>query len=132
MLKLLIYIALAGVGGYIAVTHLPAGLKAKAVSAMGLNHLEIWNPAAARSDLLKKLDQNMAVIKTTSETKGGAAQLDSAIADSQDLIGQIQDLNSQTGLLPGIAGKILGVAPPTASALTADQITPELKDQVCR
>jgi len=131
MLKLLIYLALAGVGGYILVTHLPPSLKAKAVSAMGLNHLEVLNPAAARSDLLNKLSQDMATIKNAGNSKTDPNQLSTAVADSQNLISQIQDLNSKTGIWPNLEAKILGVTPPAPTTLTADQITPELKAQVC-
>lgn len=146
MLKLLLYTALFGIGSYYLVSAIPQSYKEKTAAAMGLYKLkdysfEIFNPAGKREQLLEKLEANITKVKkiqnagSTIKIEGDAltSEINPILEESQTLLTEIQKLNPKTGLLPNVMGKILGVEnPPPADAINADQITPELKTQICK
>ena len=155
MFKLLIYTALFGVGGYAVVTHLPDSYKEKMLAAIGLGTIknggfEIFNPAVQREELLQKLENNIAQIKEVQKSSNGyrsptsinnkikiegPAEVTPLLEEQNQIIEELKQLNPQTGVLPKIMSKILGVdAPPTETQLQQiiSQISPEAKALICK
>ena len=111
----------------------------------------IFNPAAQREDLLNKLDENLVKVEELQKASAGKnestgsrqpspkvsgksiviegapippGQLAPLIKEQKEIIEQLKDLNPQTGVLPKVMSKILGLDSPPA-------ITPELKAEIC-
>lgn len=116
----------------------------------------IFNPAAQREDLINKLEENLTEIEDFQKASAGKnessgtreqspkasdksisiegaplppGQLSPLIKEQKEIIEQLKNLNPQTGFLPKVMGKILGVE---NQSLSAETITPELKAQICR
>ncbi|MBI2052112.1 MAG: hypothetical protein HYT38_00330 [Candidatus Sungbacteria bacterium] len=117
----------------------------------------VFNPASKRENLLAKLEENLAKvenIQNPNAQKTGSVQqkelgpgdpdksiliegralppgqLAPLIQEQKEIIEQLKDLNPQTGLVPKIMGKILGLdSPPPVSV---GNITPELKAEICK
>lgn len=167
MLKFLLYTTLFSVGGYYLAVNLPDSVKQKAVAALGLGRIkdktvEIFNPAARRAELLDKLQTNADIMASLTQSIAAGnvssdqtSQLETAVKESEKIIEEIKELNSKSGLLPQIVGKIAGVsgspAPaesaPTGSPASAptlneatiaqlqtiiSQLTPDQKAAVCK
>lgn len=161
MFKFLLYTILFTVGGYVVLTRLPDSYKERMLAAIGFGEIKnktfsIFNPAAKREDLINQLKENLTKIEDFQKASAGKnessgsrepspkvsgksiliegqplppGQLSPLIKEQQQIIEQLKDLNPQTGLLPKVMGKILGVqAPP----LTAENITLELKAEICK
>lgn len=161
MLKFLLYTTLFTVGGYALVTRLPDSYKERMLAAIGLGEIKnktftVFNPAAKREELLTKLEENLVKVeefnKANNSTSDGSStqvkspkdsnkgiliegaplppgQLAPIIEEQKNIIEQLKDLNPKTGLVPKVMEKILGVGNPP---ITANQITPELKAEICK
>jgi hypothetical protein len=160
MIKIILYTLLFGVGGYYAVGYIPDSVKGKFLSTMGIgafkdNSFVIFNPAAKRADILQKLETNVSKLEQIQSGSGSSGnsvdsprnaninikgdpieqdEVDAVIEESKALLEEMKELNPKTGILPGIVGKIFGVGSDSQQqqAITADQITPELKEQICK
>ncbi len=111
----------------------------------------VFNPAAQRGDLLNKLEENLVKVEEFQKASAGKnestesreqspkvsgksiviegeplppGQLAPLIEEQKQIIEQLKDLNPQTGLLPKVMSKILGVD-------SSPAITPELKAEIC-
>jgi hypothetical protein len=158
MIKILIYTLLFSVGGYYAAGYVPDSVKGKFLSAIGFSELgkkgyEIINPAAKRADILQKLETNVSKLEQIQSGSSGTNidspknaninikgdpiqqdEADAVIAESKALLEELKDLNPKTGIVTGVVGKILGVGSNSQQqqSVTADQVTPELKEQICK
>lgn len=140
MLKILFYTLLLIGGSYFAATKLPVSYKEKILSATGLGEIKgktfsILNPAAKRAELLGRLTEKLGVINNAAKEIKSAdtkttSNMDEALADSQEIISQLQELNPKTGLAGKAVGKIFGLGSP--SPAVTDQITPDLKAEICK
>lgn len=117
----------------------------------------VFNPAAKREDLLAQLEENLAKVENiqnagaeksaSSQAKELSpkdtdksiliegkpvppGQLAPLIQEQKEIIERLKDLNPQTGLVPKIMGKILGLDSPPP--FKADQITLEQKAEICK
>ncbi len=135
MFRLILYTALMGGGTYLAAHFLPNSYKETILNKTGLGKIQgetftLFSPASNRAKLLSDLKQNIAAMESYANKDETIAP---AIEESKNIIAQLEKLNPKTGLVSGIAGKILGVNPPPAPpALTSQQITPELKAEICQ
>jgi len=149
-MKFLLFTILATVGGFYAIRALPQDFKTNALAAIGFGNfknraIEIFNPAAKREELLNKLEKNLETIKnaglneSTADKSNITNEVEPIIKESEELIAQIQELNSKTGVAPAIMGKILGIETNPAAdqnlgggaTITSDNITPEQKAKIC-
>lgn len=117
----------------------------------------IFNPAAQREDLLNKLEENLVKVEKFQKASAGKnessgsrepspkdinksiliegkpvppGELSPLIEEQKQIIEQLKDLNPETGLVPKIMGKILGVSSPPP--LTVENISSDLKAQICK
>ena len=155
MIKFILYTTLFGVGSYVVVTHLPDSYKEKMLAAIGLGSIkngsfEIFNPAAQREELLDKLESNITQIKEVQKSSNGyrsptsinnkikiegPPEVAPLLEEQKQIIEELKQLNPQTGVLPKIMSKILGVdAPPTETQLQQiiSHISPEAKALICK
>ena len=160
MIKIILYTLLFSVGGYYAAGYIPDSVKEKFLSAVGIgafkdNSFVIFNTAAKRAEILQKLEMNVSKLEQIQSGSGSSGnsvespknaninikgapiqqdETDAVIAESKALLEEMKELNPKTGVLPGIVGKIFNVGPDSQQkqTITADQITPELKEQVCK
>lgn len=142
MIKLILYIILLSVGGYYASGYIPDSAKEKIISAAGLKgkSFEILNPAAKRAEILQKLEDNVFKLEqfqSDSEFSGENAdqqknEADVVIAESKALLEEMKELNPKTGVLQGVVGKIFGIGSGSQQSTTTSQVTPELKEQICK
>ena len=157
MIKIVFYALLFSVGGYYAAGYIPDSAKGKFLSAIGFSELrdkgyEIINPASKRADILQKLETNVSKLEQINSGKSGTSvdspknaninikgdpiqqdEADAVIAESKALLEEMKELNPKTGVLPGVVGKIFKVGSDSQpQAITADQITPEIKEQICK
>ena len=160
MIKIIVYTLLFSVGGYYAASYIPDSVKGKFLSAIGFPELkekgfEILNPAAKRAEILQKLETNVSKLerfqsapesspaKNVESPKNanikieGAPitqeEIDSVIEESKTLLEEMKELNPKTGILSGVVGKVFKVGSDSQQqTVTADQITQELKEQICK
>lgn len=114
----------------------------------------VFNPASKREELLQKLETNLAKVEniqnvsaeknptSQSNQKYGSPtsigkniifegntlppnELVPLIQEQKNIISQLKDLNPQTGIMPKVISKILGVD-------STPQITPEQKAEICK
>lgn len=133
---------LASFGGYYAVSYIPDSAKEKFVSAVGLEgkSFGIVNPAAKREKIIKNLEDNFSKLEelqTASKESENSDQIineaDAVIAESKNLLAEIKELNPKTGVLSSVVSKILGVDQKNQDQqVNADQVTPEVKEQICK
>ena len=157
MIKIILYTLLFGVGGYYAAGYIPDSIKGRFLSAIGIgtfkdNSFVIFNPAAKRAEILQKLETNVSKLEQLQSASQKSVEspknaninikgepikqdeIDAVIEESKALLEEIKELNPKTGVIPGVVGKIFGVGsdPQQQKTITADQITPELKEQICK
>lgn len=162
MTKIILYALLFSVGGYYASGHIPDSIKSKFLSAIGFFGLkeksfEVLNPSAKRMEILEKLEDNLSKIEQIKSNADGLSkevespknaginikgeplteeEIDLVIEESKTLLEEAKGLNSKTGVLPAVVGKIFGVGsdsqPQTRQLIGVDQITPELKEEICK
>ena len=157
MIKIILYTLLFGVGGYYAAGYIPDSIKGRFLSAIGIgtfkdNSFVIFNPAAKRAEILQKLETNVSKLEQLQSASQKSVEspknaninikgepikqdeIDAVIEESKALLEEMKELNPKTGVIPGVVGKIFGVGsdPQQQKTITADQITPELKEQICK
>ena len=160
MIKLIFYTVLFGVGGYAVVTRLPDSYKEKMLSAIGLGQIQgqsfsVFNPTAKRDELIKQLEENIARAENAqnanaSKTESSPEDSDKNISiegpalppqylapfieEQKGIIEKLKELNPQTGILPKIMEKVLGLEQkPSETELQKiiSQISPKAKAAIC-